>query len=110
MSNQFSICGLTLIAVIFTGSSFAANLQTLDVAALPGDRVELKLTFDEPVLAPRGYTIEQPARIALDLPGVSNKLGAKNRELGVGNARSVTVVEAKDRTRLIVNLTTLARE
>ena len=108
MSNQFSICGLTLIAVIFTGSSFAANLQTLDVAALPGDRVELKLTFDEPVLAPRGYTIEQPARIALDLPGVSNKLGAKNRELGVGNARSVTVVEAKDRTRLIVNLTTLA--
>lgn len=108
MSNQFSICGLALIAVIFTGPSFAANLQTLDVAALPGDRVELKLTFDEPVLAPRGYTIEQPARIALDLPGVSNKLGAKNRELGVGNARSVTVVEAKDRTRLIVNLTTLA--
>ncbi|HWV08821.1 MAG TPA: type IV pilus secretin PilQ, partial [Pseudomonas sp.] len=78
-----------------------------DVAALPGDRVELKLSFDEPVLAPRGYTIEQPARIALDLPGVSNKLGTKNRDLGVGNARSVTVVEAKDRTRLIINLTNL---
>ncbi|MDT4834157.1 Type IV pilus biogenesis and competence protein PilQ [compost metagenome] len=60
------------------------------------------------MLAPRGYTIEQPARIALDLPGVSNKLGSKNRELGVGNARSVTVVEAKDRTRLIINLTSLA--
>jgi type IV pilus assembly protein PilQ len=86
----------------------AANLQDLNVAALPGDRVELKLTFDEPVLAPRGYTIEQPARIALDLPGVSNKLGLKNRELGVGNARSVTIVEAKDRTRLIINLTNLA--
>lgn len=58
--------------------------------------------------APRGYTIEQPARIALDLPGVSNKLGVKNRELGMGNARSVTVVEAKDRTRLIINLTNLS--
>lgn len=58
--------------------------------------------------APRGYTIEQPARIALDLPGVTSKLGEKNRELGVGNARSVTVVEAKDRTRLIVNMSTLA--
>ncbi len=109
MMNNFPIVyGLTLMAVFLSPSILAANLNALDVSALPGDRVELKLTFDEPVLAPRGYTIEQPARIALDLPGVSNKLGAKNRELSVGNARSVTVVEAKDRTRLIVNLTTLA--
>lgn len=103
-----SFLGLSLLAALVSPSLMAADLQTLDVSALPGDRVELKLTFDEPVLAPRGYTIEQPARIALDLPGVTNKLGAKTRELGVGNARSVTVVEAKDRTRLIVNLTSLS--
>lgn len=103
-----SFLGLSLLAALVSPSLMAAELQTLDVSALPGDRVELKLTFDEPVLAPRGYTIEQPARIALDLPGVTNKLGAKTRELGVGNARSVTVVEAKDRTRLIVNLTSLS--
>jgi type IV pilus assembly protein PilQ len=97
-----------LLAVFLSPEVLAANLQGLDVAALPGDRVELKLSFDEPVLAPRGYTIDQPARIALDLPGVSNKLGAKNKDLGVGNARSVTIVEAGDRTRLIVNLTNLS--
>lgn len=108
MNSSLSRLGISLLAVLLSPALLAADLQTLDVAALPGDRVELKLTFDEPVLAPRGYTIEQPARIALDLPGVSNKLGAKNRELGVGNARSVTVVEAKDRTRLIINLTNLA--
>ncbi|WP_415755945.1 type IV pilus secretin PilQ [Pseudomonas leptonychotis] len=108
MNNNFSFLKISLLAVIFPSCLFAADLQSLDVAALPGDRVELKLTFDEPILAPRGYTIEQPARIALDLPGVTNKLGAKNKELGVGNARSVTVVEAKDRTRLIINLTNLA--
>lgn len=108
MNSSIYRFGLPLLAVFLSPSVWAANLQALDVAALPGDRVELKLTFDEPVLAPRGYTIEQPARIALDLPGVSNKLGSKNRELGVGNARSVTIVEAKDRTRLIVNLTNLA--
>lgn len=108
MNGSFSRLGLPLLALLMSPALLAANLQALDVAALPGDRVELKLSFDEPVLAPRGYTIEQPARIALDLPGVSNKLGSKNRELGVGNARSVTVVEAKDRTRLIINLTNLA--
>lgn len=107
MNGSLKRLGLPLFMVMLSSDLLAANLEALDVAALPGDRVELKLMFDEPVAAPRGYTIEQPARIALDLPGVSSKLGAKNRELGVGAARSVTVVEAKDRTRLIINLTNL---
>jgi len=107
MNGSLSRLGISLLLALLSPAALAANLQALDVASLPGDRVELKLAFDEPVSAPRGYTIEQPARIALDLPGVVNKLGAKNRELGVGNARSVTVVEAKDRTRLIINLSTL---
>lgn len=108
MNSSLSRLSAAALATLLSPAVLAANLQGLDVASLPGDRVELKLSFDEPVSAPRGYTIEQPARIALDLPGVSNKLGSKNRELGVGNARSVTIVEAKDRTRLIVNLTNLA--
>lgn len=108
MNSSLSRLSVVLLAALLSPAVLAANLQDLNVASLPGDRVELKLSFDEPVTAHRGYTIEQPARIALDLPGVSNKLGSKNRELGVGNARSVTIVEAKDRTRLIVNLTSLA--
>lgn len=107
MNSTLSRLGLALMAALASPALLAANLNALDVASLPGDRVELKLAFDEPVAAPRGYTLDQPARIALDLPGVSSKLDSKNRELGVGNARSVTVVEAQGRTRLIVNLTTL---
>ncbi|AMR65651.1 type IV pilus secretin PilQ [Aquipseudomonas alcaligenes] len=107
MIGMLSRLGVSLVLASLAPAVLAAELQKLDVAALPGDKIELKLSFDQPVSSPRGYTIEQPARIALDLPGVSNGLGVKNRELGVGNARSVTVVEAKDRTRLIVNLTTL---
>lgn len=107
MNSSISRVSLSLLAVLLSPAALAADLQAVDVAALPGDRVELKLSFDEPVVAPRGYTIEQPARIALDLPGVSNKLGSRNRELGVGNARSLTVVEAEDRTRLIINLNSL---
>jgi len=107
MNSTLSRLGLSLMAALVSPALLAANLNALDVASLPGDRVELKLAFDEPVAAPRGYTLDQPARIALDLPGVSSKLDSKNRELGVGNARSVTVVEAQGRTRLIVNLTTL---
>lgn len=106
LTRKFSLAAVMLL---LTPLALAANLRSLDVASLPGERVELKLTFDEPLsAAPRGYTIDQPARIALDLPGVRNQLGERSRELGLGNARSLAVVEAGDRTRLIINLTNLA--
>ncbi|KPW75366.1 Type IV pilus bioproteinsis protein PilQ [Pseudomonas cannabina] len=108
MTRILSIIGASLCIAMLSPVVQAANLKTLDVAALPGDRVELKLSFDGPVPAPRGYTTAQPARIALDLPGVTSQLATKSRELGTGNARSVVVVQAQDRTRVIINLTTLS--
>ncbi|WP_448091260.1 type IV pilus secretin PilQ [Pseudomonas azerbaijanoccidentalis] len=107
MNRIFSTLGMSLWIALLSPMVQAANLKALDVAALPGDRVELKLAFDEPPPAPNGYTTESPARIALDLPGVVSQLSSKTRDLGAGNARSATVVEAKDRTRLIINLTQL---
>ena len=108
VSGKSALTLAILLSGICPSLLLAADLKAMNVASLPGDRVELKLSFDQPVTAPKGYTIEQPARIALDLPGVNNKLGVRNKELGSGNARSVTIVEAGDRTRLIVNLTALA--
>ena len=82
---------------------FAGTLQKLDVTSLPGDRVEVKLTFDSPPPDVNGYTIEQPARIAVDMPGTDSAVDKYN-EVGFSNARSITVLEAEDRTRMIVNL------
>ncbi|MHC8356228.1 type IV pilus secretin PilQ [Pseudomonas sp. LB3P81] len=107
MNRIFATFGMSLWIALLSPMVQAANLKALDVAALPGDRVELKLSFDGAPPAPHGYTTEQPARIALDLPGVVNQLASKTRDLGGGNARSAIVVEAKDRTRLIINLTQL---
>ncbi|MDD1008645.1 type IV pilus secretin PilQ [Pseudomonas shahriarae] len=108
MNRIFSTLGFSLWIALLSPMVQAANLKALDVAALPGDRVELKLSFDGPPPQPKGYTTESPARIALDLPGVASQLASKNLDLGNGNARTATVVEAKDRTRLIVSLTQLA--
>ncbi|AMB88333.1 fimbrial protein [Pseudomonas agarici] len=107
MNRIICTFGISLWMALVSSMVLAADLKTLDIAALPGDRVELKLAFDSPPSAPHGYTTDQPARIALDLTGVASRLTTKTRDLGVGNARSVTVVEAKDRTRLIINLSKL---
>jgi len=53
---------------------------------------------------PAGFTIQSPARIALDFPGVTNSLGRSSVEINQSNTRSVSVVQAGDRTRVVLNL------
>ncbi len=86
-------------------SAHAAVLKDIEFATLPGDQSEITLKFDSIPPQPRGYTIEKPARIALDLLSVESSLESKYHNLGAGNARSVTVMQAKDKLRVIVNLT-----
>lgn len=98
------------LACISFGVSTVANavsLNKLDVSSLANEGVEVRLNFDGVPPQPKGYTIEKPARISLDLMGVKSGLKEKYHKLGFGNARSLTVIEAKDRTRVIVNLTEL---
>ena len=67
---------LFLIGVAAQGAH-AVNLNGIDFSALPGGKLELRMDFDGTPPQPKGYTIEQPARIALDLEGVSSQLDKK---------------------------------
>jgi len=97
-----------LLGCVISASSLAAvKIQNIEFSSLPGDKIEIRMQFDGVPPNPTGYTIEQPARIALDLMDVTSGLKSKYHTLGSGNARSVTVVEAGDRTRVIVSMTEL---
>jgi len=85
----------------------ALTLENVDFSSLSGDRTEIVLGFDGEPPEASGYTIQDPARITLDLDGVSSDLEQRYHDLGDGNAQSMTVVEAEDRTRLVLNLTRL---
>jgi type IV pilus assembly protein PilQ len=64
-------------------------------------RIELK----EPLAAvPAGFSVQTPPRIAVDLPGVGNDLGRNAVDINQGNLRSVSVAQAGERTRLVLNL------
>ena len=97
----------TLCLALLSMQARAVVLNDVSFASLTGDRTEVTLSFDGVPPEPKGYTIEKPARIAIDLKGVSNALSTKYHSLGMGNAQGLTVVGAKDRTRLIVNLVEL---
>jgi type IV pilus assembly protein PilQ len=85
-------------------NSFAATLNDLQFTELPGGRIEVRATFSEAPSTPKGYAIEQPARIVLDFNNVDSNLSQKKYPLSFANAQSAVVLEAGDRTRFIMNL------
>jgi len=105
--RQAIVAALVLTGLFAGPLANAANLEGIDFASLPGDKTEIRMRFDTTPPQPSGYTIEQPARIVLDMPGVTTSLSQKHHTLGAGNARRVSVIGAGDRTRAIVNLTSL---
>lgn len=98
-----SVLSATLTASVVS----AATLNEMNFSSLPGDITEIRMEFDGTPPQVSGYTIEKPARIAIDLPGVVSALKSKRHEIGLGNARSATLVSTKDRSRLVVNLSHL---
>ena len=65
----------------------------------------IRVELSEPLAAlPAGFTVQVPPRIAIDLPGVSNGLGKSSVEINQGNLRSVSIAQAGERTRLVLNL------
>ncbi len=99
--------------LLFWGAVASAQesnrLQDIQVQSLPGDRVELKLIMSGTAPEPLDFTIENPARIALDLPNTSLGLASRRRDVNLGPLDTVLTAEANGRTRVVLNLGTMVR-
>jgi len=81
------------------------SLDNIDVSQLPGNRIQIKMTMSGATAVPKplSFTIDNPARIALDFPQTASHV-AKRQKIGIGVAQSLNAVEAKGRTRVVLNL------
>lgn len=96
---------LVLGAMLPIGAMAETTLNDLSYSSLPGNRIQLKMRFSEPLQQePRSFTIDNPARIAVDFAGVSLNLSNRTLDVGVGAVQKVAVVESGNRTRLTINL------
>ena len=113
MNNDNGLTGMVLWRRVLIG--FAMLLVTLGARAqgtieavsgsVQGGAEVIRIDLSQPLTAiPAGFSIQSPARIALDFPGVSNGMGRSTIEINQGNLRSVSVVQAGDRTRVVLNL------
>ena len=83
-------------------------LEAMSYSSLPGDQLQLTLKFSDTPPQPLTFTIDNPARIALDFPNTTNSLKKRSLDIGVGVARSAHAAQANGRTRVVLNLAELA--
>jgi type IV pilus assembly protein PilQ len=96
-----SLAGIFLLAF---GDASARALIGLDYSVMTGNTVQIVFTFDDTAVAPRTFTIDEPARIALDFSETENKLEQRSMQVGIGSMQSIISAASKNRTRVVINL------
>ena len=110
MTKLFAL--MLLISTGFLSNAYAADadafsnkIENIDFSALSGGRVSIRVKLKEALAnPPAGFTLNNPSRIALDFPNVGNGLAKSNIPSEQGALKSVSLAQAKDRTRMVLNL------
>jgi len=111
-NHRYSVLKLAALAqalfLLFAGHTVNAQdgnrLQDIQVQSLPGQRVELRLIMSDTAPEPLSFTIDSPARIAIDLPNTTLGLSSRRRDVNLGPLDTVLTAEANGRTRVVLNL------
>ena len=103
------LIGLSQVAMMLlwglTANAQQTNrLQDIQIQSLPGQRLELRLIMSGTAPEPLAFTIEDPARIALDLPETTLGLSSRRRDVNLGPLDTILTAEANGRTRVVLNL------
>ena len=103
-----SIQAVLIALAVFLSQSVQSQtpnaIQSVTGSVQGGSEV-IRIDLSEALTAvPTGFSIQTPARIALDFPGVSNAMGRTAVDMNLGNLRSANVIQAGERTRVVLNL------
>ncbi|WP_409557796.1 type IV pilus secretin PilQ [Acidovorax sp. K2F] len=94
------------VSMLFLSAGAFAGVGITAVSASVQAGVEtLRIDFSEPISSsPTGFATQSPARIALDFQGVDNSSGRSAYDINLNNLKSVNIVQAGDRSRIVLNL------
>ncbi|MEO0574030.1 MAG: type IV pilus secretin PilQ [Pseudomonadota bacterium] len=101
------VVALTMISGTARAQEPSNGLQDIQIQALPDRGVELRLVMREAAQEPLSFTIDNPARIVLDIPDSALEMAARRQQVDVGPLDTVLMAEANGRTRAVLNLQTM---
>ncbi|OGA35915.1 MAG: secretin [Betaproteobacteria bacterium RIFCSPLOWO2_12_FULL_62_13b] len=107
MAKIFGLIGVltaSFWAVLALAQTPPNSVEAFNVSQQSG-KVIVKLTLKEALKSqPGSFTVANPARIAFDLPNTVNGLGRNSQNIGEGELVSMNIVQAGERTRMVLNL------
>src|SRR4051812_19740440 len=96
---QYAFASLALATMAGHAMAQENSIESI-TASQQGANVIVKIALKNPVAKPPvGFSISNPARIALDFPSTGNNTGAPTQDIGLGDVRNVNVVQAGERSR-----------
>ncbi|NBW49977.1 MAG: AMIN domain-containing protein, partial [Betaproteobacteria bacterium] len=112
MTNRINLIGMRMLkkigfvlSVLLGHMAFAQGSIEAVSGSVQGGSEVVRIDLSQALTSlPTGFAIQSPARIALDFPGVSNAMGRSTVEINQGNLKSISVVQAGERTRVVLNL------
>ena len=100
-------------ALLFAGMTLQAlaqganRLEGITFTTGAGNKVELTLKLSDTAPTPLTFTVDNPARIALDLPDTAVAMSSRRVDVKQGVVDTVNVAEAGGRTRVVLNVDSL---
>jgi len=81
------------------------SIEAINIVGQQDGNIVVKIMLKQPLAnPPAGFKINSPPRIAFDFPNTDNALGKNSQEVGDGVLRNMNIVQAGDRTRVVMNL------
>lgn len=107
VSQLVRLFGLLVTMTVFVSPAQAVaqnSISALSVSTGNGATM-IKVALEQPLASlPPGFTINTPPRIAFDFPNTANGTGKSVQEIAEGDLISANIVQAGNRTRLVINL------
>src|SRR5512139_3934972 len=92
-----ALVALAGLAAFLAQAAFAQDalrLEKVDVQPQPGQQVEVRLVLNGPAPQPVTFTVDNPARLSLDLPGASLGLPSRRVDVNAGGVDTIVAAEA----------------
>ena len=104
VKNMYHGAAVLVLAIMAAVAHAQNTIEAVSASVQGGVEVIRVDLAQELAISPTGFSIHSPARIAIDLPGVLSGLGRPTVDVNQGNIRSVNIVQAGDKSRLVLNL------
>lgn len=97
--------GVLSISILIPAVGYAGDINAISTERAADGSVQVHFKLSSPLASnPDNFQIDNPARVAIDLPDTTNKTGERTQAINLGPVKSLMMAEAAGKTRVVFNL------